>query len=112
MRARPRQSVTRVVVERDDLHGDVPELRVVLEVRALTDVSISPRAPDNRPNLTRCRVRPCSPTTTPTRLSSPAMFALEEAISFSNRLRHSLGLGSHDFRTRRQAQPQARHSIW
>ena len=46
-------------------------------ISVLTDVSISPHAPLDRPNLTRCRVLPCLPTTVPTRSSSPAILAFD-----------------------------------
>ena len=46
-------------------------------MRVFTDVSISPHAPLDLPNLTRCRVFPCLPTTVPTRSSSPAILAFE-----------------------------------
>ncbi len=52
-------------------------------IRVLTDVSISPQAPLAEPNLTRCRVLPCLPTTVPTRSSSLAILAFEATISLN-----------------------------
>ena len=50
-------------------------------IRVLTEASISPQAPLLRPSLTRWRVLPCLPTTSPTRSSCWAMRSLVEMIS-------------------------------
>ena len=50
-------------------------------IRVLTEVSISPQAPFDRPNFTRWRVLPSRPTTWPTRSSCCAMRSLAVTIS-------------------------------
>ena len=52
-------------------------------ISVLTELSISPQAPADRPNLTRWRVRPCSPTALPMRSSCWAMLSLPAAMSFT-----------------------------
>ena len=52
-------------------------------ISVLTELSISPQAPPDRPNLTRWRVRPCSPTALPMRSSCWAMLSLPAAMSFT-----------------------------
>ena len=50
-------------------------------ISELTEDSISPQAPSERPKRTRCRVLPSRPTTWPTRSSCPAMRSLVATIS-------------------------------
>ena len=50
-------------------------------ISVLTEVSISPQAPFDRPNFTRWRVLPSRPTTWPTRSSCCAMRSLAATIS-------------------------------
>ena len=52
-------------------------------ISVLTDPSISPQAPADRPNFTRWRVRPCSPTALPMRSSWWAMLSFPAAMSFT-----------------------------
>ena len=52
-------------------------------ISVLTEVSISPQAPWDRPNFTRWRVLPSRPTTWPTRSSCCAMRSLAATISLN-----------------------------
>ena len=52
-------------------------------IRLLTEVSISPQAPPDRPSFTRVRVLPSRPTTWPTCSSSCAMRSLAATISLN-----------------------------
>ena len=52
-------------------------------IRVLTELSISPQAPFDKPNLTRWRVLPSRPTTWPTRSSCCAMRSLAATISLN-----------------------------
>ena len=65
----------------DRVTSEVGQSRSSMSV--LTESSISLQAPLAGPNLTRCRVLPCLPTTRPTRSSSVEMVAFDATISLN-----------------------------